>query len=461
MDIRNGLLSVYNGVSASVGTSNAFDIFKSTSGYVRVFNNGRLWAGSGTPVDAGFQVDFQGNVRIANTNNLTFGNSAGIRIGEGASIQSTYANSSLIAIGNNTSVSMSANFVGSAIAIGNNAGVKSNGLALGPDTITGAGINIWSGDTRNTSGVFIYSTITVSSSAAVVISSTIGHNSLNHASTTVGIFSSIYGTNSVGICSYIGTGISGAFAVGQPGDNNNSGDNVNSISDVYFGSGIDRTKKDGTRRTGYGWPYTINGSGASGSNFAGGTLRIAGGKGTGNAAPGDIVFATPVTGSSGVILQSLVDRWYIKGHTGTLTNRNIPYFSSSFALDVSGSVNITGSLTVNGFNVVTGSGGGGTGTGLTVSSGSTGAAITQIYSALTGSSRAAFYNYAALSESNARAGQISAVWFGSTASYNEVSTTDIGNTNSVVFSVAISGSYVNLNVTASAGWSIRTTTILV
>jgi len=118
-------------------------------------------------------------------------------------------------------------------------------------------------------------------------------------------------------------------------------------------------------------------------------------------------------------------------------------------------------LTVNGFNVVTGSGGGGTGTGLTVSSGSTGAAITQIYSALTGSSRAAFYNYAALSESNARAGQISAVWFGSTASYNEVSTTDIGNTNSVVFSVAISGSYVNLNVTASAGWSIRTTTILV
>jgi hypothetical protein len=46
-------------------------------------------------------------------------------------------------------------------------------------------------------------------------------------------------------------------------------------------------------------------------------------------------------------------------------------------------------------------------------------------------------------------------------SYNETTTTDIGNTNNVLFRVAISGSFVNLNVTASAGWLIKTTAILV
>jgi hypothetical protein len=467
MDIRNGLLSVYNGVSASVGTSNAFDIYKSTSGYVRVFNNGRLWVGSGTPADAGYQADFQGTVRIANTYNLTFGgSSAGIRIGEGASIESTYANQGLIVIGNNTFASMSANYLGNAIAIGSGAGTKGEGLALGPSSIVRTGINVWSGDTSFTSGVFIYSTITVSSSAAVAINSTIGNGNLNYQN--VGINAAIYGNNNIGISSFIGPGISSSFVVGQPGDNNNFGDINSVISDVYFGSGIDRTMKDGTRRTGFGWPYTINGSGASGSNFAGGNIRIAGGKGTGNAVPGDIVFATPVTGSSGVILQTLVDRWYIKGNSGALTNRNISH-TSSFVLDVSGPVSISGSLTMTGSVAVTGSltvngvsvTGGGSGTGLTVASGSTAATLTQIYSVLTGSARAAFYNYAALSESNARAGQISAVWFGTTASYNETTTTDIGNTNNVLFRVAISGSFVNLNVTASAGWLIKTTAILV
>jgi len=67
MDIRNGLITAYNGISASLGTSNQFNINKSGTNYLNVFNNGRLWIGSGTPVDAGVQVDIVGVLRGTNT----------------------------------------------------------------------------------------------------------------------------------------------------------------------------------------------------------------------------------------------------------------------------------------------------------------------------------------------------------------------------------------------------------
>ena len=74
MDIRNGLISAYNGISASLGTSNAFDIYKSTTGYVKIFNNGRAWFGSGTPVDGGFQMDINGTARVSGNTVISAGN---------------------------------------------------------------------------------------------------------------------------------------------------------------------------------------------------------------------------------------------------------------------------------------------------------------------------------------------------------------------------------------------------
>jgi hypothetical protein len=67
MDIRNGLITTYNGINASLGTSNQFNINKSGTNYLNVFNNGRVWIGSGTPVDAGYQVDIAGVLRGTNT----------------------------------------------------------------------------------------------------------------------------------------------------------------------------------------------------------------------------------------------------------------------------------------------------------------------------------------------------------------------------------------------------------
>ena len=84
MDIRNGLISAYNGISASLGTSNAFDIYKSTTGYVKIFNNGRAWFGSGTPVDAGFQMDVNGTSRMFGSVTISTGTtSQGTFIGAG------------------------------------------------------------------------------------------------------------------------------------------------------------------------------------------------------------------------------------------------------------------------------------------------------------------------------------------------------------------------------------------
>ena len=74
MDIRNGSITAYNGISASLGTSNQFNINKSGTNYLNVFNNGRLWLGSGTPADAGFQADIVGTLRVGGNLSLTSDN---------------------------------------------------------------------------------------------------------------------------------------------------------------------------------------------------------------------------------------------------------------------------------------------------------------------------------------------------------------------------------------------------
>jgi hypothetical protein len=47
------------------------------------------------------------------------------------------------------------------------------------------------------------------------------------------------------------------------------------------------------------------------------------------------------------------------------------------------------------------------------------------------------------------------VWNGSTVRYTEVTTTDIGNTNTASFAVGISGANVNLSLTAPGAWTVK------
>lgn len=93
---------------------------------------------------------------------------------------------------------------------------------------------------------------------------------------------------------------------------------------------------------------------------------------------------------------------------------------------------------------------------------STGNAPNVISSVSTGSFRAAFYNYVLFSGSNARAGQVSCVWFINTASFAETLTTDIGNTSQVEVFSRISGSFVQLVSTSSlSGWTIEASVNLI
>ena len=74
-------------------------------------------------------------------------------------------------------------------------------------------------------------------------------------------------------------------------------------TEAYFGKGVTSTSP-GT--------MAINATGGSGTDVAGASLTIAGGKATGNAAGGDLIFQTSDSGSTGTTLQSLTTKAIIK-----------------------------------------------------------------------------------------------------------------------------------------------------
>lgn len=76
----------------------------------------------------------------------------------------------------------------------------------------------------------------------------------------------------------------------------------------------------------------------------------------------------------------------------------------------------------------------------------------------TGSFLAAFFDYAANSGSNIRAGTVFGAWTNNTASYAEYCTVDRGDTSQVTMSLIVTQSLVQLlsTVSTSANWTIRT-----
>jgi len=69
----------------------------------------------------------------------------------------------------------------------------------------------------------------------------------------------------------------------------------------------------------------------------------------------------------------------------------------------------------------------------------------------------AFYDYTIKSGGNSRAGQITAIWNGTSVNYTETTTIDFGSTTDISLGVFISGS--NMVLTGSAatsGWTMKT-----
>lgn len=88
---------------------------------------------------------------------------------------------------------------------------------------------------------------------------------------------------------------------------------VTNTPEVYAGNGITNASPVGV---------VVNGTGGSGTNIAGAPLDLAGGKGTGNAVPGQVAVRYPLIGASGTTLQSLsADRFPVS--TASFTNTAI------------------------------------------------------------------------------------------------------------------------------------------
>ena len=80
-----------------------------------------------------------------------------------------------------------------------------------------------------------------------------------------------------------------------------------------------------------------------------------------------------------------------------------------------------------------------------------------LYTQATGSYTSAFVKYSLNSGINSRAGEFIANWNGTTVTYFDNSTTDIGTTSDIVFSSAIVSSQIQVNATAAtSGWKIKT-----
>ena len=80
-----------------------------------------------------------------------------------------------------------------------------------------------------------------------------------------------------------------------------------------------------------------------------------------------------------------------------------------------------------------------------------------LYTQTTGSYTSVFIKYTVSNGANSRAGEFITNWNGTTVTYFDNSTTDIGSTSDIVFSSAIVSSQIQVNATAaSSGWKIKT-----
>lgn len=136
-----------------------------------------------------------------------------------------------------------------------------------------------------------------------------------------GAFSGI-GASDLGNGELPPAGTAGSTIIGT-GVNNQTLSNPN----IYLGQwGSDDGMPTAARNV---FVSTTNGVG---TNVEGYNLVFSSGRSTGNATSKDIIFATPTPGSTGTALQTLTQRWWVKGNTGTFTNTSTPDASAIFSV---------------------------------------------------------------------------------------------------------------------------------
>lgn len=90
------------------------------------------------------------------------------------------------------------------------------------------------------------------------------------------------------------------------------GSGASQLSEGFFGRGVTNNNAGGNT-------FTFNATGGSGENIQGSNIAIAGGRGTGSAAGGNILFQTSAPGASGTALRNLTTRAQIHGGSGNMS----------------------------------------------------------------------------------------------------------------------------------------------
>ena len=126
------------------------------------------------------------------------------------------------------------------------------------------------------------------------------------------------------------------------------------------------------------------------------------------------------------------------------------YVAGASSFPYTGTAVITGSLVVTSTIVLDGT----LSDYYTVASSTVGA--NNLFTQATGSYTSAYFKYTVSNSTNARTGEVMAVWNGTTTNYTDISTTDIGSTSAVTCSAAIVGSDVQFNITTgTSGWKLK------
>ena len=264
---------------------------------MRITSAGRLLIG--TVSESTFLLDVNGTARI--TGNSTFVGTANFGNWliqySGGSLESTtsaaqiYYNGPIRINGATQQTNIGAAATGSGISIGSNANAGANNISIGISATTTSGPSV-----------------------------AIGHNAIASQSRrqlAIGANSSVLHHSCIALNGAVTTAPN-QFVAGVAWFDSSE---ESPIKEVYFGSGVNRGRFEGGTTflfNGNGESYSINGSGAAGTDFAGGDITIAGGKGTGSGASGDVIISTATPVTSGTTLQTLTNRARIKGGTGQL-----------------------------------------------------------------------------------------------------------------------------------------------
>jgi len=144
----------------------------------------------------------------------------------------------------------------------------------------------------------------------------------------------------------------------------------------------------------------------------------------------EIYFATPTTGTA------IANFSGINGMSDTAATASFALSSSNFV--ISNTLRLGGTLTDD----------------ATVLSSVVGS--NNLFTQATGSYTSAFFKYTAASGSNARSGEVMAVWNGASVQFTDNSTVDIGSTSAVTSSVSLVSGDVQFNIqTNTSGWRIK------